>query len=250
MQTNASLRSDSALEIMSREPLKSMAPSNEKTLAAWRFNADLRMLCYFGSAWSERVSKKWTLEKGSIQLKPRFTNTGLKYIQMCVADSGSQSASRRLGEYRCPVDLWSKSVCAFGLLQINDAEKIFGTAQSEILIVIAEAYDVALEISPGKTGHDGLVLHKNNITHLEHLCNGQMWKSSFYPQLRPARCPSSVLRCCRGNVFSPVSMAEGCLNFGTLKVFEENKLTIKIKNQGKYDIAFRWAAGALFLVTF
>lgn len=41
------------------------------------------------------------------------------------------------------------------------------------------------------------------------------------------------------DVFSAASDAEGCLNFGTLKVFEENKLLLKIKNQGKYDIAFK-----------
>lgn len=74
-----------------------------------------------------------------------------------------------------------------------------------------------------------------------------MWNSSFHPQLKPARCPSSVLQCCRGNVFSTLSVTEGCLNFGTLKVFEENKLTLKIKNQGKYDIAFKWVSDALFL---
>lgn len=74
-----------------------------------------------------------------------------------------------------------------------------------------------------------------------------MWNSSFDPQLKPARYPSSVLQCRRGNVFSTLSVIEGCLNFGTLKVFEENKLTLKIKNQGKYDIAFKWVSDALFL---
>eukprot|EP00066_Takifugu_rubripes_P027985 XP_011617251.1 PREDICTED: hydrocephalus-inducing protein homolog [Takifugu rubripes] len=66
-------------------------------------------------------------------------------------------------------------------LEVSDAEKILGIVHSENLLVTAEAYDVALELSP-----------------------------------------------------------EGCLNFGTLKVFEENKLVLKIKNQGKYDIAFNF----------
>lgn len=57
----------------------------------------------------------------------------------------------------------------------------------------------------------------------------------------------SVLRLCRSHVFSPVSVAEGCLNFGILKVFEENKMSLKIKNQGKYEIAFKWVSDALLL---
>lgn len=86
-----------------------------------------------------------------------------KWIKIRVDHTGSQSASRQLEEYRNPAGLWSNSVCAFCLSQINDAEKIFGTAQSEILVVIAEAYDVALEISPGKITYDCFTLHKNKM---------------------------------------------------------------------------------------
>lgn len=36
------------------------------------------------------------------------------------------------------------------------------------------------------------------------------------------------------------SVADGLLDFGTMRVFEENKLSLKMKNQGKYEIAYKW----------
>lgn len=58
-------------------------------------------------------------------------------------------------------------VCMFCLLQISDAEKILGIVQSEVLVVMAEAYDVALEISPGKNDYNSFILHKNNNAHFQ-----------------------------------------------------------------------------------
>lgn len=60
---------------------------------------------------------------------------------------------------------------------------------------------------------------------------GQTFISPSAGALRPLGGPADVL--------CAAAVAEGCLNFGTLKVFEENKLVLKIKNQGKYDIAFK-----------
>lgn len=64
------------------------------------------------------------------------------------------------------------------------------------------------------------------------LWNSHQVKRPFYLHQNGLISPSA-------DVFCAVSVAEGCLNFGTLKVFEENKLVLKIKNQGKYDIAFK-----------
>ncbi|XP_034542457.1 hydrocephalus-inducing protein homolog isoform X2 [Notolabrus celidotus] len=33
---------------------------------------------------------------------------------------------------------------------------------------------------------------------------------------------------------------DGCLNFGTIKVFEESKLCLRLKNKGKYEIAYKF----------
>ncbi|XP_053175951.1 hydrocephalus-inducing protein homolog [Scomber japonicus] len=35
-------------------------------------------------------------------------------------------------------------------------------------------------------------------------------------------------------------VADGCLDFGTIKVFEEAKLSLRMKNQGKYEIAYKF----------
>ncbi|KAK5867885.1 hypothetical protein PBY51_012341 [Eleginops maclovinus] len=65
-------------------------------------------------------------------------------------------------------------------LEVSDVEKILGIVQAENLQVTAEAYDIALEITP-----------------------------------------------------------DGHLDFGTIKVFEESKMSLKIKNQGKYETAYK-----------
>ncbi|XP_056273332.1 hydrocephalus-inducing protein homolog [Pseudoliparis swirei] len=67
-------------------------------------------------------------------------------------------------------------------LEVSDVEKILGIVHTENIQVTAEAYDIALDITP-----------------------------------------------------------DGCLDFGTIKVFEEAKLSLKMKNQGKYEIAFKFA---------
>ncbi|XP_042266839.1 hydrocephalus-inducing protein homolog isoform X2 [Thunnus maccoyii] len=66
-------------------------------------------------------------------------------------------------------------------LEVSDVEKILGVVHTENIQVTAEAYDIALDITP-----------------------------------------------------------DGCLDFGTIKVFEEAKLSLRMKNQGKYDIAYRF----------
>lgn len=35
------------------------------------------------------------------------------------------------------------------------------------------------------------------------------------------------------------SVTDGLLDFGTMRVFEENKLSLKMKNQGKHEIAYK-----------
>ncbi|XP_029009061.1 hydrocephalus-inducing protein homolog isoform X2 [Betta splendens] len=69
-------------------------------------------------------------------------------------------------------------------LEVSDVEKILGIVHTENIQVTAEAYDIALDISP---------------------------------------------------------VADGCLNFGTIRVFEEKKLPVRMKNQGKYKIAYKFA---------
>ncbi|XP_029289106.1 hydrocephalus-inducing protein homolog [Cottoperca gobio] len=66
-------------------------------------------------------------------------------------------------------------------LEVSDVEKILGVVHTENIQVTAEAYDIALDITP-----------------------------------------------------------DGCLDFGTIKVFEEAKLSLRIKNQGKYEIAYKF----------
>ncbi|KAK2841889.1 hypothetical protein Q5P01_012089 [Channa striata] len=66
-------------------------------------------------------------------------------------------------------------------LEVSDVEKILGIVSTENIQVTAEAYDIALDITP-----------------------------------------------------------DGCLDFGTIKVFEETKLSLRIKNQGKYEIAYKF----------
>ncbi|TDH09205.1 hypothetical protein EPR50_G00084380 [Perca flavescens] len=66
-------------------------------------------------------------------------------------------------------------------LEVSDLEKILGIVHTENIQVTAEAYDIALDITP-----------------------------------------------------------DGCLDFGTIKVFEEAKLSLKLKNQGKYEIAYKY----------
>uniref|UniRef100_A0A3B4VD89 HYDIN axonemal central pair apparatus protein n=1 Tax=Seriola dumerili TaxID=41447 RepID=A0A3B4VD89_SERDU len=66
------------------------------------------------------------------------------------------------------------------LFQVSDVEKILGIVHTENIQVTAEAYDIALDLSPGR----------NN----------------------------------------------GFLDFGTIRVFEEAKLALRVKNQGKYEI--------------
>ncbi|XP_054864966.1 hydrocephalus-inducing protein homolog [Amphiprion ocellaris] len=68
-------------------------------------------------------------------------------------------------------------------LEVSDEEKIVGVVHTENIQVTAEAYDVALEISP----------------------------------------------------------TDGHLDFGTIRVFEAVKLSLKLKNLGKYEIAYRFA---------
>ncbi|XP_027128846.1 hydrocephalus-inducing protein homolog isoform X3 [Larimichthys crocea] len=67
-------------------------------------------------------------------------------------------------------------------LEVSDVEKILGIVQTENIHVNAEAYDIALEISP-----------------------------------------------------------DDCMDFGTIKVFEEAKLSLRMKNQGKYEIAYKFS---------
>ncbi|KAF7656194.1 hypothetical protein LDENG_00045050 [Lucifuga dentata] len=66
-------------------------------------------------------------------------------------------------------------------LEVSDVEKIVGIMHTENIQVTAEAYDIALDITP-----------------------------------------------------------DGCLDFGTIKVFQEAKLPLKLKNQGKYQIAYKF----------
>ncbi|KAM7413943.1 hypothetical protein PAMA_018980 [Pampus argenteus] len=66
-------------------------------------------------------------------------------------------------------------------LEVSDVEKILGIVHTENIQVTAEAYDIALDITP-----------------------------------------------------------DGCLDFGTIKVFEEACLSLRMKNQGKYEIAYRF----------
>ncbi|GAA6221266.1 hydrocephalus-inducing protein homolog [Lates japonicus] len=66
-------------------------------------------------------------------------------------------------------------------LEVSDVEKILGIVHTENIQVTAEAYDIALDISP-----------------------------------------------------------DGCLDFGTIRVFEETKLSLRMKNQGKYEIAYKF----------
>ncbi|XP_069028847.1 hydrocephalus-inducing protein homolog [Embiotoca jacksoni] len=66
-------------------------------------------------------------------------------------------------------------------LEVSDVEKILGTVHTENIQIIAEAYDIALDITP-----------------------------------------------------------DGSLDFGTIRVFEEAKLTLKLKNLGKYEIAYKF----------
>ncbi|KAM7396206.1 hypothetical protein PAMP_019263 [Pampus punctatissimus] len=66
-------------------------------------------------------------------------------------------------------------------LEVSDVEKILGIVHTENIQVTAEAYDIALDITP-----------------------------------------------------------DGCLDFGTIKVFEEASLSLRMKNQGKYEIAYRF----------
>ncbi|CAB1432186.1 unnamed protein product [Pleuronectes platessa] len=66
-------------------------------------------------------------------------------------------------------------------LEVSDAENIVGILQTEHIVVQAEAYDVALDISP-----------------------------------------------------------DGCLDFGTVQAFEGNNLPLKMTNQGKYEISYRF----------
>ncbi|XP_029378255.1 hydrocephalus-inducing protein homolog [Echeneis naucrates] len=67
-------------------------------------------------------------------------------------------------------------------LEVSDVEKILGIVHTENIMVTAEAYDIALDISP-----------------------------------------------------------DGSLDYGTIKVFEEAKLSLRMKNQGKYEIAYRFS---------
>ncbi|XP_041651130.1 hydrocephalus-inducing protein homolog [Cheilinus undulatus] len=67
-------------------------------------------------------------------------------------------------------------------VEVSDVEKIVGVLQTENIQVSAEAYNIALDISP-----------------------------------------------------------DGCLNFGTIKVFEEAMLFLKLKNKGKYEIAYKFS---------
>lgn len=55
-----------------------------------------------------------------------------------------------------------QNVCLF-LFQVSDVEKILGIVHTETIQVSAEAYDIALDISPGKKS---VALHKlyMNIT--------------------------------------------------------------------------------------
>ncbi|XP_034444093.1 hydrocephalus-inducing protein homolog [Hippoglossus hippoglossus] len=66
-------------------------------------------------------------------------------------------------------------------LEVSDVEKVVGILHTENILITAEAYDVALDISP-----------------------------------------------------------DGCLDYGIVRAFEENKLPLKMKNQGKYEISYRF----------
>ncbi|XP_035498051.2 hydrocephalus-inducing protein homolog isoform X1 [Scophthalmus maximus] len=66
-------------------------------------------------------------------------------------------------------------------LEVSDVEDILGIVHTDYIQVSAEAYDIALDISP-----------------------------------------------------------DGCLDFGTIKVFEEARLSLRMKNQGKYEIAYKF----------
>ncbi|KAJ8339703.1 hypothetical protein SKAU_G00343360 [Synaphobranchus kaupii] len=70
-------------------------------------------------------------------------------------------------------------------LEISDVDGILGLVQTENIQILAEAYDVALDISFPKG-------------------------------------------------------ADGGLDFGTIKVSDEAKLSVNLKNKGKYEIAFKF----------
>uniref|UniRef100_A0A8D0AXJ9 HYDIN axonemal central pair apparatus protein n=1 Tax=Sander lucioperca TaxID=283035 RepID=A0A8D0AXJ9_SANLU len=75
-------------------------------------------------------------------------------------------------------------------LEVSDLEKILGIIHTENIQVTAEAYDIALDITP-----------------------------------------------------------DGCLDFGTIKVFEEAKQSLRLKNQGKYEIAYNISFSCTLYVT-
>ncbi|XP_047451812.1 hydrocephalus-inducing protein homolog [Mugil cephalus] len=74
-----------------------------------------------------------------------------------------------------------QAVKKFLRLEVSDVEKILGIVHTENILVTAEPYDIALDITP-----------------------------------------------------------DGCLDFGTIRVFEEAKLSLRLKNQGKYEIAYKF----------
>lgn len=92
---------------------------------------------------------------------------------------------------------------------MSDIDGIYGIVQhSENIQVIAEAYDIAVDI---------------------HLPEGTLMHFTRFPD--DLNINSNV------DIFAVGS--EGSLDFGIIKVSEEVKRTIKLENKGKYDIAFK-----------
>lgn len=70
---------------------------------------------------------------------------------------------------------------------------------------------------------------KAHVVQTEILIQKSEWVRSHSPDVKIIKMICDTL----------VSVADGCLDFGTIKVFEEAKQSLRLKNQGKYEIAYK-----------
>ncbi|ELK36190.1 Hydrocephalus-inducing protein like protein [Myotis davidii] len=130
-------------------------------------------------------------------------------------------------------------------LEVLDPDNLVGVVQIENIMIIAESYDMALDITFPKGAEGGLdfgtVRVQEEVKQPLQLKNRGKYEIMFrkspcllFP--RPLILPIPALAS---------AGAEGGLDFGTVRVQEEVKQPLQLKNRGKYEIMFSFSVDSV-----
>ncbi|XP_059164883.1 hydrocephalus-inducing protein homolog isoform X3 [Physella acuta] len=194
---------------------------------------DKKML-HFDKVLLHRKDTKTIYLRNSTQLPVAWKLSGLENLGDDFTVAADSGIVEPLSEY--PLHAYFRAMKAVSTnrkmirIEISDADNIMGVVHTEPIQVIAEAYDVALDMSFPK----GIVHEKKG---------------------KKGRSPSMILPDETKTKHKPPSISkdmpptfslmggrgtDGGLDFGTLRINEEGRQSCTLKNKGKYEIAYNF----------